>query len=83
MFGVAERRIRIGRKGGNDMKPQNIGLKDKNGKEIFEGDIFNLGDKNIRYKVVFHSGEWCGKDIRALGSYVGIKHWLDMVEVEA
>jgi len=59
---------------------QYTGLKDKNGKMIFEGDIFSLGDKNILYVV-----EWCdtglkGKQTRST-SWVGLEHWQDRIEI--
>lgn len=52
-------------------------LKDKS---IFEGDIFHLGDPNIKYVV-----EWfdCGLKGRQIGnmSSVGLVHWEHSIEV--
>lgn len=59
---------------------QFTGLHDKNNNPIYEGDIFNMGDENIKYVV-----EWfdCGLRGRQLSnrSSVGITHWQDKIEI--
>ena len=59
---------------------QYTGLKDKNGIEIYEGDIFHLGDPNITYTVVYFDTAFRGKQ-NGSSSYVGLEGWKDCIEV--
>lgn len=60
---------------------QYTGLKDKNGKEVYEGDIFHLGNQNITYTVVYFDTAFRGKQNGASSSYVGLEGWKDCIEV--
>lgn len=59
---------------------QYTGLKDKNDKEVYEGDIFHLGDQNITYTVVYFDTAFRGKQ-NSSSSYVGLEGWKDCIEV--
>lgn len=54
-------------------------LKDKHGEELYEGDIFHLGDKNITYTVVYFGTAFIGKQNDS-SSYVGLEGWKDCIE---
>ena len=56
------------------------GAKDKNGKEIYECDIFHIGDINIKYKVTFYKSQFVGQQV-GNKSTIGLSHWIDRVEV--
>lgn len=45
---------------------------------LCEHDIFNLGDENILYEVVWHDTGFMGKQIKS-SSYVGLSYWSDRI----
>jgi hypothetical protein len=59
---------------------QYTGLPDTNGKEIYEGDIYNMGDRNILYVVLWRDSGLIGKQISS-SSYAGLEHWQDKIEI--
>jgi hypothetical protein len=68
----------------NEVNPETIGqytgLKDKNGKKIFEGDIISIGDPNIKYIIMWRNDGFCAKQIGA-SSYIGLTYWASNIEV--
>lgn len=63
-----------------DTVSQFTGIVVKHGKKLFENDIFNLGDMNILYVVVWHDTGLRGKQLRST-SFVGLDYWKKRIEV--
>lgn len=59
---------------------QYTGINDINEKELYEGDIYNMGDKNIMYLVVWNDTGFTGKQLRSR-SYAGLSHWKERIEI--
>ena len=60
---------------------QYTGRRDKNGVKLFDGDIFTLGDMNIKYITTWHDNGFMGKQLGTKGSMVGLTHWEDRIEI--
>ncbi len=59
---------------------QFTGLTDKNGKEIYNGDVFNLGDARIKYIVEWKDSGFKGRQI-GNRSRVGLEFHKRFIEV--
>lgn len=81
---IYDKQLSDGSMAGLEVEPLSVGqftgFVDKHGKEIYEGDIFHLGDPNIRYVVVYRD---CGLIGRQIGSSstVGIPYWSDSITI--
>ena len=61
---------------------RSTGLKDKNGMEIYEGEIYHMGDQNIKYKVIYEQGQFVGNQI-GNKSLAGLSYWLNRIKNRA
>ena len=61
-----------------DIDPETVGqftgMMDISGEELFEGDIYNMGDDNIRYVIVWRNCMFIGRQV-GNNSYAGLDYW--------
>lgn len=64
-----------------DTVGQYTGVNDSVGNEVYEGDVFHLGDPNIKYVVVWSDSGLHGLQLGTCGSVVGLEHWRDRIKL--
>ncbi|MBT2653329.1 YopX family protein, partial [Oceanobacillus sp. ISL-73] len=52
----------------------------QNGNELYDGDVFHLGEPNSTYTVVWSDTGFKGKQNGA-SSFVGLQHWQERIEI--